>query len=129
VIDLKLIQQITNLLKPQFPGLYIGGQHENTPITLPAVLLDMKSDGVVGGPLHRGTLTVEVTSQADESNPSLHGDLVENVGAAIDALTGSTGYATIAGVVYNSSDSFRAERHFQTNLQFIIGYHEANSNC
>jgi hypothetical protein len=129
VIDLKLIQQICGILRGNFPQIYIGGQHENTPITLPAVLLDIKSEGVVGGPLHKGTLTAEITSQADDTTPEAHGNLVEQIGAAISNLTGETGYATIAGVVYSSSDSFRAERHFQTNLQFVLGYHEANSNC
>lgn len=129
MIDLILIQQIAAALRDAFPDIYIGGQHENTPITLPAVLLDIKSEGVVGGPLNRGTLTAEVTSQADESNPADHGGLVRQISNAIIALTGSEDQIKIAGVVYNSSDSFRAERHFQTNVQFIVGYHEANLTC
>ena len=129
MIDLKLIQQISLALRDLFPDIYIGGQHENPPITLPAVLMDMKSEGVVGGPLNRGTLTAEVTSQADESNPSDHGELVKQISSAIIALTGSEDEIKIAGVVYSGSDSFRAERHFQTNLQFIVGYHEANLTC
>lgn len=124
MIDLKLVQEIAAHLRPLFPTVYVGGQHENTPITLPALLLDMKSEGVVGGPLQRGTLTAEISSQADDSNPASHADLTKGIGEAINSLTGVYGPIFIAGVVYESSDSFRSERHFQTNLQFIVGYYE-----
>ena len=123
MIDLQLIIGIASFLRDEFPDVFIGQQHSSDPITLPACLIDMRGDAVVGGPLYKADLVCQIASQADETTSEEHSSLVLQIGQTVNALLGDFNGCTIAGVVANTSESSRNERHFMTTLTFIVGYH------
>jgi hypothetical protein len=122
VIDLLTCEVIRDEIAPDFTGVYIGLPHDGESITMPCILLDLRGDALVGGPLQRGALTVAVMSQADDSTVQEHIDLVQQATTAIKACTGSGSAVQIYGVVPTNSEAQNTERHWITNLQFTMGY-------
>jgi len=122
MIDLLTCEVIRTEIAPDLTGVYIGLPHDGESITLPCVLLDLRGDALVGGPLQRGALTVAVMSQADESTIQEHIELVQQVTDAIKGATGAGSAIQIYGVVPTSSEAQNTERHWITNLQFTMGY-------
>jgi hypothetical protein len=122
MIDLLTCEVIRDEIAPDFSGVYIGLPHDGESITMPCILLDLRGDALVGGPLQRGALTVAVMSQADDSTVAEHIELVQEVTNAIKGVTGSGSPIQIYGVVATSSEAQNTERHWITNLQFTLGY-------
>jgi hypothetical protein len=122
MIDLLTCEVIRDEIAPDFTGVYIGLPHDGESITMPCILLDIRGDALVGGPLQRGALTVAVMSQADDSTVAEHIELVQEVTNAIKGVTGSGSAVQIYGVVATSSEAQNTERHWITNLQFTLGY-------
>lgn len=122
MIDLLTCEVIRDEIALEFPGVYIGLPHDGDSITMPCVLLDLRGDALVGGPLQRGALTTAVMSQADDSTVAEHIELVQQVTNAIKSVTGSGSAVQIYGVVATSSEAQNTERHWITNLQFTLGY-------
>lgn len=122
MIDLLTCEVIRDEIAPEFPGVYIGLPHDGDLITMPCVLLDLRGDALVGGPLQRGALTVAAMSQADDSTVAEHIELVQQVTNAIKGVTGAGTAVQIYGVVATSSEAQNTERHWITNLQFTLGY-------
>jgi hypothetical protein len=122
MIDLLTCEVIRDEIAPDFSGVYIGLPHDGESITMPCILLDLRGDALVGGPLQRGALTVAVMSQADDSTVAEHIELVQEVTNAIKGVTGSGFAIQIYGVVATSSEAQNTERHWITNLQFTLGY-------
>jgi hypothetical protein len=122
MIDLLTCEVIRDEIAPDFPWTYIGLPHDGESITMPCILLDIRGDALVGGPLQRGALTVAVMSQADDSTVAEHIELVQEVTTAIKGVTGSGSAIQIYGVVATSSEAQNTERHWITNLQFTLGY-------
>lgn len=122
MIDLLTCEVIRDEIAPDFDGVYIGLPHDGDSITMPCVLLDLRGDALVGGPLQRGALTAAVMSQADDSTVAEHIDLVQRVTDAIKSVTGASSEVQIYGVVAVTSENQNTERHWITNLQFTLGY-------
>lgn len=122
MMDLLTCEAIRDEIAPDFSGVYIGLPHDGDSITMPCVLLDLRGDALVGGPLQRGALTAAVMSQADDSTVAQHIELVQQVTDAIKGVTGTGSEVQIYGVVAVTSENQNTERHWITNLQFTLGY-------
>lgn len=122
MIDLLTCETIRDEITGDFPGVYIGLPHDGENITMPCVLLDLRGDALVGGPLQRGSLTAAVMQQTDDSTIAEHIELVQQVTNAIKSVTGTGSEIQIYGVVAVTSENQNTERHWITNLQFTLGY-------
>jgi hypothetical protein len=122
MIDLLTCEVIRDEITPDFTGVYIGLPHDGDSITMPCVLLDLRGDALVGGPLQRGALTAAVMQQTDDSTIAEHIELVQQVADAIKGVTGTGSEIQIYGVVAMNSENQNTERHWITNLQFTLGY-------
>jgi hypothetical protein len=76
----------------------------------------------VGSPLGRGQLTVMAVSQADDTTPAAHIEFVAAVDAFMRTISITSTVVQLAGIVAVSDDSAHAERHWQTPLQYIVGF-------
>jgi len=122
MIDLLTCEVIRDEITPGFPGVYIGLPHDGDTITMPCVLLDLRGDALVGGPLQRGAFTAAVMHQADDSTVAEHIELVQQITDAVKSVTGAGSQIQIYGVVAVTSENQNTERHWVTNLQFTLGY-------
>jgi len=117
-----LAAAIADALKAEFPDVYVGEPQDNERVTSPAILLQLRSDSVVGSPLGRGQLTVIAVSQADDTTPADHIQFVANVDSFMRTISITSTVVQLAGIVAVSDDSAHAERHWQTPLQYIVGF-------
>lgn len=117
-----LTTAIAEALQIEFPDVFVGEPQDSERITSPAILLQMRSDSVTGSPLGRGTLIVTPCSQADETTPSNHISFVSAVDSFMRSISITSEIVQLAGIVAISDDSGHAERHWQTPLQYIVGF-------
>lgn len=122
MIDLPLCQAIRETLSPSFPGLFIGVPHEPESITIPACVLNLAGDFVVGGPLSRGTLEVTVMTSCNDYTTEQHAQLVKDVAEAVRDVVVDSEVVQLYGVVPTSTRSETQGNHFETVLTFIVGY-------
>ena len=62
MIDGVLSEAVQEALSLALPGVYVGEPQDDQPIPSQAVLMELQSDIVVGSPLQRGTLTLNVAT-------------------------------------------------------------------
>jgi hypothetical protein len=122
MVDAFLAEAIADKLRTQFPNVYVGLPQDDGRITMPAVVLELRSDFVLGSPLERGHLTVLVSSQADDSTPEEHATFVKAVGDYMRTITITSNVVQLYGIVAATSDQQHAERHWQTPLAFTVGF-------
>ena len=122
MIDGILSLEIQTALSAALSGVYVGVAQDDQPIPEQAVLMDLSSDVVVGSPLQRGTLTLAACSQADDFTVQENIDFAGAVDAAMRTLTISSASVQLYGVVPQSTDNTREERHWRTNLVYTIGF-------
>ena len=122
MVDAYLAQAIANQLRTEFPNVYVGLPQDDGRITMPAVVLELRSDFVLGSPLERGHLTVLVSSQADDTTPDQHAAFVRAVGDFMRTITITSNVVQLYGIVAANSDQAHAERHWQTPLAFTVGF-------
>lgn len=109
-------------LSLELPGVYIGEPQDNESIPSQAVLMELQSDVVVGSPLQRGTLTLNVVSQADDFNKADQAEFTAAVDAAMRSLVLDSDAVQLYGVVAQSTENLREERHWRTSLPYIVGF-------
>ena len=103
-------------------GVFVGLPQDDALIPAQAVLLDLTSDVVVGSPLQRGTLTLSACSQADDYTVQENVSFAAAVDAAMRSITIAPGAVQLYGVVAQTTENTREERHWRTNLTYTIGF-------
>jgi len=117
-----LCEAIRGALLVEFPDIYVGLPQDNAAIPSPAVLLELQSDVTVGSPLQRGTLTVHVCSQADDTTPEEHSAFAASIDAAMRVITWAPSGVQLYGIVCQSTNLLREERHWRTAINYVLGY-------
>jgi hypothetical protein len=122
MIDGILAQAIAASLRTEFSNVYVGIPQDDASITMPALLMQLRSDFVVGSTLERGTLTINVCSQADDTTPAEHAQFCLDVATFMRTLSITSDVVQLDGLVTASADEQHAERHWQTPLVYTIGF-------
>jgi hypothetical protein len=122
MIDGIFSEAVQAALSLALPGVYVGEPQGNAPIPSQSVLMELQSDIVVGSPLQRGTLTLNVLSQADDFTKADQAAFVAAVDAAMRSLTLDSDAVQLYGVVAQSTDNLREERHWRTSMPYIVGF-------
>lgn len=104
------------------PGVYVGEAQDDRPIPAKAVLMELQSDVVVGSPLQRGNLTLSVCLQADDFTRADQATFASQVDAAMRNLVLVSQAVQLYGVVAQSTDNLRDERHWRTSLPYTVGF-------
>ena len=104
------------------PGVYVGEPQDDQPIPSQAVLMELQTDIVVGSPLQRGTLTLNVISQADDFSKADQAAFASAVDAAMRSISITSDAVQIYGVVAQSTDNLREERHWRTSMPYVVGF-------
>ena len=113
---------IQEALSLALTGVFVGVPQNDEPIPAQAVLMELTSDVVVGSPLQRGTLTLAACSQADDYTVQENIDFGAEVDAAMRSISISSEAVQLYGVVPQTTDNTREERHWRTNLTYTIGF-------
>lgn len=122
MIDQFFVSAVADALQIAIPGVFTGAQHTRDEIVLPAVLLKLESDAVVGGPLFRGTLEANVVSHGVDSTTAEHAQLVLDVDAAMRTLTLDSDVVELYGVVPTSSIPSIDNNQWHSALSYIVGF-------
>ena len=122
MIDLYLAKLLCQQLQTAFPDVYVGRPMSADDITLPAILVDIESDVVVGSPLQRGTLTVSVQSSATDATADEHGDLAALVDGVIRPLEVDMPAVKMWPPVANRVSEDRQENRWITTITYTIGF-------
>lgn len=117
-----LADAVQAALSLALPGVYVGEPQDDQPIPSQAVLMELQTDVVVGSPLQRGTLTLNVISQADDFSKADQAAFASAVDAAMRSISIISGAVQIYGVVAQSTDNLREERHWRTSMPYIVGF-------
>jgi len=104
------------------PGVYVGEPQDDQPIPSHSVLMELQTDIVVGSPLQRGTLTLNVISQADDFSKADQAAFAAAVDTAMRSLTLTSDAVQLYGVVAQSTDNLREERHWRTSMPYTVGF-------
>lgn len=122
MIDGAFSSAVQAALAEALPGVFVGEPQDDQPIPAKAVLMDLQTDVVVGSPLQRGTLTLNVVSQADDFTKLQHSDFVQDVDFAARTLNLDSDDVALYGVVAQSTNNLREERHWRTVLPYTVGF-------
>lgn len=122
MIDGILSEVVQEALSLALPGVYVGEPQDDQPIPSQAVLMELQTDIVVGSPLQRGTLTLNVISQADDFSKADQAAFASAVDAAMRSISITSDAVQIYGVVAQSTDNLREERHWRTSMPYIVGF-------
>ena len=122
MIDGAFSAAVQAALSLALPGVYVGEPQDDQPIPAQAVLMELQTDIVVGSPLQRGTLTLNVISQADDFSKADQAEFAAAVDAAMRTLTLDSDAVQLYGVVAQSTDNLREERHWRTSMPYTVGF-------
>jgi hypothetical protein len=122
MIDQALIDAIAAEIEPLLSGVYVGRQHDARELELPAVILKVESEAVVGAQLYRGTLEALVISSADDSTTAQHAALSASVDTALREMEIDTEAVVLCGLVATAAAPDVTGRQFRTALQYTVGY-------
>lgn len=123
--DLAVSQLVKEYLGSLFPDIYIGAPVDGDNITLPAILLDVQSEFLLGSRVSKGQLTVMVNTLAVPDNKQNHIDLCESVDDAVRLLKGvSNSTVEIVGVVPKTVREAPVNQNWSTNVDYILAFEQ-----
>jgi hypothetical protein len=122
MIDLLLANTLKSLLSTQFPEIYVGAPLDGETITLPAILIDLQSEVVVGSDLQRGSLTIAIESAADDTTREDHAARVEAVDAFLRPLSFEEYPLKLDKLVPVRIENRPVDRHWSTSLSYTAGF-------
>lgn len=123
--DLAAAQLVRDYLMPLFPDIYVGAPVDGENITLPAILIDVQSEFLLGSRVSKGSLTVMVNSLAVPGNKQSHIALCEEVDNAVRLLKGvSNDTVEIVGLVARSVREAPVNQNWSTNVEYILAFEE-----
>lgn len=122
MIDLQLAKELRDRLADEFADVYVGAPLDASEIALPAILLGIESDVVVGSLLQRGTLTASVQSSADDSTYDAHESFAASVDAFLRAQEVDGDGMRMWLPVAQRVSTTQADRHWVSELQYTIGF-------
>ncbi len=105
MIDGVFSAAVQDALALELPGVYIGEPQDDQAIPGKSVLMELQSDIVVGSPLQRGTLTLNVISQADDYTKAEQAAFAAEVDATMRSLVLVSDAVQLYGVVAQSTDN------------------------
>jgi hypothetical protein len=120
MIDLELAKILRARLASQF-GCYVGAPLAVESIILPAILLEIESEVVVGSVLQRGTLKVAVQSSADDSTADTHALFAKSVDLFLRAQTVEEAGVKMWAPVATRASNATGDRHWETSLEYVLG--------
>jgi hypothetical protein len=121
MIDLQISKILSDRLREEF-DCYVGAPLASATIVLPAILLEIDSDIVVGSPLQRGSLKVAVQSSADDSTADAHAAFALAVDAFLRAQEIDDSGLKMWKPVASKSTNAASERHWETQAEYTIGF-------
>jgi hypothetical protein len=122
MIDGIFSEAVQEALSLALPGVYVGEPQDDQPIPAKSVLMELQTDVVVGSPLQRGTLTLNVISQADDFSKADQAAFASAVDAAMRSISLTSIAVQLYGVVAQSTDNLREERHWRTSMPYTVGF-------
>lgn len=126
MIDQHFVDLVATQISVALPQLFVGRQHDSTEIELPAVLLSVEGEAVVGSRIYRGTLTAIVISSSDDSTSADHAARSFQVDSAIRETSGSSEFCTICGIVPKQTSPDVEGTLWKMRLEYTVGYAFAN---
>jgi hypothetical protein len=123
MIDQLLVDEIGNALEVSLPGVFIGRMHNNEEVTLPAVMLQIEGEALLGSGCYRGTLQATAVSASADSSSADHAALCSSVDQLIRALSISVPPdVALYGIVATSTAADVDQNQFRTTLSYTVGY-------
>lgn len=121
MIDLDITKILATRLVAQFPGVYVGSPLAPDSIVLPAILLEIDSEVVVGSALQRANLKVSVQSSADDSTADAHALFARSVDVFLRAQTINEGGVYMWPPVAARTANAVGDRHWETSIEYVLG--------
>lgn len=121
MIDLDITKILAARLETQFPGVYVGSPLAPESITLPAILLEIDSEVVVGSGLQRATLKVSVQSSADDSTADAHAVFAKSVDLFLRAQTINEAGVYMWPPVASRTSNAVGDRHWESSVEYTLG--------
>jgi hypothetical protein len=122
MIDQFLVSAIGDELATALPDVFIGRQHTNESISLPAVLIKVDGESVVGSPVYRGTLEVTLVTASADTTTAQHAQLAQDLDAAMRTMDITSAVVALYGLVPTSTAPDVSENQFRTVLSYTVGY-------
>jgi len=122
MIDQFLVTAIGDALATEFPAFFIGRQHTAEEMQLPAILLKIEAESVLGSPLYRGTLEVALVAASSDTTTAQQAAWAQEIDTVIRELEISTATVALFGVVATSTQPSVNNNQFVTTMNYTVGF-------
>jgi hypothetical protein len=122
MIDQYLINAIGGQLAGEFPGAHVGKMHDSAELALPAILIRLEGEAVVGANLYRGTFEAMVISSAEDATTLEHAELCQAVDAYLRQIQVDTDDVILCGIVATTTAPDVDGMQWRTTMRYTVGY-------